>query len=98
MNTAPPELGPLDVSFDATLEKGTNTGAWTNVIWADSATHFGTRGRVKVAGNIDGAPMRTSFMPLGDGRHKLPVTADILATIGKAAGDTVRIHLTERLS
>jgi len=43
-------------------------------------------------------PVRTSFMALGDGRHKLPVAADVRRTIGKDAGDTVTVTLTERLA
>ena len=38
-----------------------------------------------------------SSMPLGDGRHKLPVTGKLLTAIGKTDGDTVIVHLTERL-
>lgn len=36
-------------------------------------------------------------MALGDGTHKLPVKADIRRAIGKEAGETVRVRLTERL-
>ncbi len=92
----PTRPGPLDITFEAPVTRSDADGGWTYVVWSESAAVFGTRGLVKVTGTVDGAPLRTSFMALGDGRHKLPVTAATLAATGKAVGDVVEVHLTER--
>ncbi|MBS0024049.1 DUF1905 domain-containing protein [Microbacterium paraoxydans] len=89
---------PLDITFTATLGKVRDGDTWTCVQLPDSATIFGTRGLVKVAGTVDGEPFRGAFMALGDGTHKLPVTAAIRRRLGKADGDEVTVHLTERLN
>ena len=90
------DVEPLDVSFDAVLEKSAAPGGWTYVVWPRSAEFFGTHGLVKVAGTIDGEPFQGSFMALGDGRHKLAVTAKVRRVIGKEEGTSVRVHLTAR--
>jgi hypothetical protein len=90
-------VGELPTEFLAVLEQSPSKGGWTYVVMPDSAEFFGTRGRVSIRGSVNGQPLETSFMALGDGRHKLPIAEPIRTAIGRKVGDTVIVRIEERL-
>jgi hypothetical protein len=89
-------MATIAKKFTAKLQKSSNKGGWTYVVWPESAKFFETRGLVKVAGKIDGHPFRASFMAMGGGQHMLPVKAETREAIGKKVGDTVTVVLEKR--
>lgn len=84
--------------FTAIIEKSPAKGGWTYIVWPQSAAFFGTRARVKVRALAQDKPFQSSFMPLGDGNHKLPLTGELLQQIGKTEGDAIEIWVLERIS
>jgi Domain of unknown function (DUF1905) len=90
-------MSKLNTRFSAKLRRSPKKGGWTYVVMPDSAAYFKTRGFVRVKGTIDGHAFQASFMALGDGTHMLPVRAALRLAMSKGEGDTVTVHLRERV-
>jgi uncharacterized protein YdeI (YjbR/CyaY-like superfamily) len=66
--------------FDAFLERGGDRLNWTIVrVPVDVAKVWGVRGQLKVTGEINGFPFRTSLFPTGKGGHVLMVNKKMQA-------------------
>jgi hypothetical protein len=86
----------LDTTFTAAITTEKNSG-WACVAVPDSAALFGTRNPVKIAGTVDGHPVQSTLMPMGNGVHMLPIKAALRKTLKKGVGDEVTVRFTERL-
>jgi hypothetical protein len=54
---------------------------------------IGVRGFVPVVGSVRGAPFRTSLVPLGGGRHRLWLNAELRAAARVAPGTRIAVTL-----
>jgi hypothetical protein len=80
--------------FSARLEGRGPNSAWVFVpIPFDVEAAFGSRGRVAVAGTLNGFEFRTSILPEGDGTHAMPVNKAMRAGARAEAGEVVEVVL-----
>ena len=88
---------PLDHTFTTVLQGDMGPNKWTCAIMTDSQAVLGTGRALKVVATIDGESVTTSMLP-HKGGHMLAIKKSLQDTIGKHAGDTVTVHLSEHLS
>ena len=80
--------------FKAELTGRGPKSAWVFLpIPFDVETVFGSRGRVAVAGTINGYAFRNSLLPEGDGTHAMAVSKELQKGANVKAGDTVEVVL-----
>jgi uncharacterized protein YdeI (YjbR/CyaY-like superfamily) len=85
---------PVRKSFKATLERMPSNLGWVIVrIPLDVLKVWGTRGMLKVKGEINGFAFRTSLFPTGKGYHYLLVNKRMQAGAGARPGTAAQFRL-----
>src|SRR5262249_57633171 len=89
-----PSPKPVVKTFQALLEKSANNLGWTIIrVPLDVAKVWGVRGQLKVKGEINGFPFRTSLFPSGKGYHTLLVNKKMQRGGNARLGMTARFRL-----
>jgi uncharacterized protein YdeI (YjbR/CyaY-like superfamily) len=88
------KLKPIKKSFKATLERLRSNLGWV-VVWIPFNVHkvWGSRGRLKIRGEINGFPFRTSLFPTRQGKHFLLVNKKMQEGAGSLEGSTAEFLL-----
>ena len=85
---------PVAKTFHAVLERSGNALGWTIIrVPLDVAKVWGTRGQLRVKGEINGFAFRTSLFPTGTGRHTLLVNKQMQHGAGARPGMKARFRL-----
>jgi hypothetical protein len=79
--------------FEAVIQKHPELDAAFVEFPYDVEKEFGTKGQVKVVATFDGYEYRGSLAKMGHPCHRLGLTKQVRAAIGKNPGDTVHIVL-----
>lgn len=81
-------------SFEAVLERTADRLNWTIIrVPLDLAKIWGTRGQLRVRGEVNGFPFRTSLFPTGDGRHMMIVNKEMQAGARTQPGMKARFRI-----
>ncbi|MFF3063694.1 DUF1905 domain-containing protein [Oerskovia sp. NPDC057915] len=88
----------MDVTFSAPIGVRVRDDVWSCVEVPDSVELLGTGKAVRVVATVDGHDLTAGLMPTGSGGHMLSISAKLRQKLGKEVGDTVNVHLSERLT
>jgi hypothetical protein len=82
--------------FKAKAERFAGVGTFTYAtIPFDCEKEFGSRGRIRVKGEINGHKIRAALLPHGDGKHYLVLTKEIRDRALIKVGDTISVDLAK---
>jgi len=85
---------PVAETFEAVLERSGDGLNWTIIrVPVDVAKVWGARGQLRVKGEINGFPFRTSLFPNGKGGHILMVNKKVQAGAKTVPGVKARFRL-----
>jgi uncharacterized protein YdeI (YjbR/CyaY-like superfamily) len=85
---------PAAKCFEAKLERLRSTLNWIVVHMPfDAAALWGTRGQIKVKGNVNGFAFRTSLFPTREGRHFLLVNKHMQKGARAVEGNVARFQI-----
>lgn len=80
--------------FNAPIEQAEGKGGWSWIEFPhDVFKFYGTRGRVRMKGTLNGVPVDRALMPTKRGTHVIIVSADLRRKLKARVGDTVRVEL-----
>ncbi|MFF2623998.1 DUF1905 domain-containing protein [Oerskovia jenensis] len=88
----------MDVSFSGPIGVAVRGEVWSCVEIPDSVDLLGTGKAVRVVATVDGEALTAGLMPTGSGGHMLSISAKLRKKLGKDVGDSVLVHLSERLT
>ncbi|HSW91694.1 MAG TPA: DUF1905 domain-containing protein [Candidatus Saccharimonadales bacterium] len=89
------EATPINKTF--TSEISVHENGWTCVHWPQSVSYFGSTKPVKVRGTMNSIEFQATFLPTGDGAQFLPINQKLMKAMNAQMGDTITVHLDERL-
>lgn len=82
------------ISFEGVLEREPVKGSWHFVRFPhDVEELYGTRGRVRVKGTMNGHEIDRALIPRGDGTHYIVVSTEMRRMAGLRLGSRVRFAL-----
>jgi hypothetical protein len=86
----------MSKTFKATVERFAGVGTWTYAtVPFDCEKEFGTKGRIRAKGTINGKEIEAALMPHGDGRHFIILTKEIRDKAKIGVGDTITASLSK---